>query len=137
MPVSYRIIPELGTEDKIRGEVVTGELDFYIKNGNKWALELLRDGSGRKEHLSRIPGKYRNVEADSWLVVDCRIGTIPRTRDDKLCTLVFDNDFGPASATCVGRMLVLSRLVSDEDLDPMTRIFILRSLETPEFCQQF
>lgn len=94
LPVSYRIIPELGTEAKIRGEVVTGELDFYIKNGNKWALELLRDGSGRKEHLNRIPGKYRNVEADSWLVVDCRIGTIPRTRDDKLCTLVFDNDFG-------------------------------------------
>jgi hypothetical protein len=94
LPVSYRIIPELGTQAKIDGEVVTGELDFYIKNGKKWALELLRDAKGRKEHLNRIPGKYREVVADAWLVVDCRAdGVVPSKRDNNLCTLVFNDDF--------------------------------------------
>ena len=34
----------------IDGKVVTGELDFYIKNGQKWALELLlHDAKGQRE----------------------------------------------------------------------------------------
>ena len=93
LPVSYRIIPELGTQAKIDGKVVTGELDFYIKNGQKWALELLRDAKGRKEHLNRIPGKYREVVADAWLVVDCRVGVVVPNRINNLCTLVFSDDF--------------------------------------------
>lgn len=94
LPVSYRIIPELGTQAMIDSKVVTGELDFYIKNGKKWALELLRDAKGRKEHLNRIPGKYREVVADAWLVIDCRAdGVVPSKRDNNLCTLVFNDDF--------------------------------------------
>lgn len=94
LPVSYRIIPELGTQAMIDGKVVTGELDFYIKNGKKWALqvELLRDVKGRKEHLNRIPGKYKEVVADAWLVVDCRVDGVCRKRDNNLCTLVFSGD---------------------------------------------
>jgi hypothetical protein len=64
LPASYRIIPELGTEALLHGEVVTGELDFSIRNGKKWAAELLRDGDMIGEHLGRIPGKYKNVVAD-------------------------------------------------------------------------
>ena len=77
----------------IDGEVVTGELDFYIiKNGQKWALELRRDGKGRKEH--RIAGQYRKEVADTWLVVDCRVdGVVPSNRDNNLCTLVFTDNF--------------------------------------------
>ena len=95
LPVSYRIIPELGTQAMIDGKVVTGKLDFYIKNGKKWALqvELLRDAKGRKEHLNRIPGKYKEVVADAWLVVDCRVDGVCRKRDNNLCTLVFSDDF--------------------------------------------
>lgn len=93
LPVSYRIIPELGTQAMIDGKVVTGELDFYIKNGKKWALELLRDAKGRREHLNRIPGKYKEVVADTWLVLDCRVDGVVPSRDNNLCTLVFSDDF--------------------------------------------
>ena len=78
----------------IDGKAVTGDLDFYIKNGKKGALELLHDAKGRREHLNRIPGKYREVVADAWLVVDCRVdGVVPSKRDNNLCTLVFSDDF--------------------------------------------
>lgn len=93
LPVSYRIIPELGTKAKMDGQVVTGELDFYMKKGQKWALELLRDGHGVGEHLGRIPGKYKNVDADAWLVVDCRLNVKPKKREKQLCTLVFGEDY--------------------------------------------
>ena len=66
LPIDYSIIPELGTEAEVDGKVVTGELDFYIKNGKKWAIELLRDGDGIGEHLRRIGGKYQNVVADLY-----------------------------------------------------------------------
>lgn len=93
LPVSYRIIPELGTKAEMHGKTVTGELDFYIRNGRKWALELLRDGKELREHLSRIPGKYRNVEATSWLVVDCRMNVTPRNKEENLCILVFEENY--------------------------------------------
>ena len=57
LPTTYHIIPELGTEAVIDGKLKTGELDFYIRNGTKWGLELLRDGDKIGEHLDRIPGK--------------------------------------------------------------------------------
>jgi len=94
LPTSYRIIPELGTEALIRGEVKTGELDFYIRNGSKWGLELLRDGDKIGGHLGRIPGKYRNVVADEWLVVDCCIHpSVPKKRAYNRCSLVFSENF--------------------------------------------
>lgn len=93
LPVSFRIIPELGTKAEVDGKIVTGELDFYIKNGRKWALELLRDGSRLGEHLGRIPGKYKDVEATAWLVVDCRMDVKPTKKEDDLCSLVFSKDF--------------------------------------------
>jgi hypothetical protein len=88
---TYRIIAEFGTEAEVDGEVKTGELDFYIKNGNKWAIELLRDGDKVGAHLGRIGKKYKSVPADEWLVVDCRF-TKPRKRDINLCSLVFSAD---------------------------------------------
>lgn len=103
LPVSYRIIPELGTKAIIGGRTVGGELDFYIKNGKKWAVEFVRKSDRLNEHLNRIPGKYRNVEASSWLVVDCLMGGRPKKRDKDLCTLVFDNKF--ASCECYVRLM--------------------------------
>lgn len=88
---AYRIIAEFGTKAKIDDESKTGELDFYIKNGNKWAVELLCDGDKVGAQLGRIGGKYKNVPADEWLVVDCRF-TRPRKRDLNLCSLVFSED---------------------------------------------
>ena len=56
-------------------------------------LQLLRDG--QKEHLKRIPGKYKvGVLANAWLVLDCRVGgVVPSKKDKNLCTLVICDDF--------------------------------------------
>ena len=103
LPTTYRIIPELGTEAMIGGKVKTGELDFYIRNGNKWGLELLRDGDKIGEHLGRIPGKYKNVVADEWLVVDCRVHpSVPIKPAYNRCSLVFSEDF--RSCQCYMRL---------------------------------
>jgi len=102
LPVSYRIIPDLGTSATVNGEEITGELDFYIPNCNQWAIELLRDGSKQKEHLDHTPGKYRNVEATEWLVVDCRLDVTPRKREKNLCTLVFNENY--ESCLCYMRL---------------------------------
>ena len=92
LPPSYRIVPEYGTEALMQGKMKTGELDFYIRHGAKWGLELVRDGDGIGEHLRRIIGKYQNVEADEWLVVDCRVnGGRPNLAADR-CSLVFADD---------------------------------------------
>jgi hypothetical protein len=104
LPGSYRIIPELGTEALLHGKVVTGELDFYIRNGGrKWALELLRFGENIGEHLGRIPGKYKNIVADGWFVVDCRVHpSAPKKFDQNRCSLVFSTDY--RSCQCYMRL---------------------------------
>ena len=97
LSIGYRIIPELGTKATIDGKVVSGELDFYIVkagNGRRWALEFLRDRDRLPEHLRRMPGKYKDVPATRWLVVDCEAGSrVPNRREENLCTLVFQEDF--------------------------------------------
>ena len=97
LSIGYRIIPELGTKATIDGKVVSGELDFYIVkagNGRRWALEFLRDRDRLPEHLRRIPGKYKDVPATRWLVVDCEAGSrVPNRREENLCTLGFQEDF--------------------------------------------
>jgi hypothetical protein len=88
---AYRIIVEFGAEADIDGEVRTGELDFYIKNGNKWAVELLRDGDKVGDHLCRIGKEIQECPADEWLVVDYRFTKLGM-RDINLCSLVFSAD---------------------------------------------
>ena len=102
LPLSYRIIPEYGTMAVIDGVSKTIELDFYIRNGTKWALELLRDGQKISQNLSRIPGKYQNVEVDQWLVVDCLVEKEPQIKDANYCALVFSKDFKTAMCYMLG-----------------------------------
>ena len=98
------IIPELNTRAELGEEIVSGELDFFINGELKWALELLRNGSKLGEHIQRFhpsSGKYLNVPANAYLVVDCRG---PRVREvqqmDERCTLYFSEDF----RTCICAM---------------------------------
>ena len=102
LPVTYRVIPELDTRAVVDGKSVGGALDFYISNGNNcWALELKVEGKGLREH--RIPDKYRNIEADSWLVVDCRsTKSNARSRESNVCILTFSKDY--KSCKCQMRM---------------------------------
>ena len=105
LPINNYIIPELNTSaTDASGNIVTGELDFYVNGSLQWCLELLRNGDKVREHLDRFgsnDGKYREVAANDSLVVDCRG---PKTRavtaDESRCTLYFSPDF----TSCVCKM---------------------------------
>ena len=54
---------------------------------------ILRDGDKISKHLKRIGEHYKDhVQADEWLMVDCRMKGVPRKRDLNLCTLLFSDD---------------------------------------------
>ena len=78
--------------------VERGELDFYINGSLQWCLELLRNGDKIGERLARFKprtGKYRNVEAKDYLVVDCRPpkrGNGAQIAVDR-CNLYFEENF--------------------------------------------
>jgi hypothetical protein len=65
---------------------VDGFLDFYVDDGRKWAIELLRDGEGVSSHLDRfgMGGLYDAIVAvsNAWVVIDIRNPDLrpPRTR---------------------------------------------------------
>ncbi len=65
LPPSVAVCPELNTFAKdAGGEVITGELDFFIFGDLNWAIELLRNGDKINEHVERFDpekGKYRLV----------------------------------------------------------------------------
>ncbi|CAB9521841.1 expressed unknown protein [Seminavis robusta] len=107
LPIQHSVIPELNTFAKNSDlDVVTGELDFYINGSLKWVLELLRNGNKIGEHLQRFDpaqGKYRQVDFNDYLVVDCRSarqGVVHGAGAADRCTLFFADDF----KTCVCQM---------------------------------
>jgi len=100
LPPAIVVCPELNTFARNgQGDVVTGELDFFINGELGWAIELLRLGHKIGEHMQRfdpVNGKYRSVAFMDHLVVDCRG---PRTFNEvkpaaERCTLYFAADFG-------------------------------------------
>ena len=95
------IIPEMNTQAIIDGKVVKGVLDFYINGPLQWALELMCSGDRLREHIKRIDGKYREVKAKAYLVVDCRGPKKSSVQGDpQRCTIFFSHDF----TTCVCEM---------------------------------
>ena len=99
LKVHNKVIPELNTQvTPTHGSNGTGELDFYINGNLKWCLELLRMGDKIGNHLERfnpLNGRYRNVEMNDYLVVDCRgpkVGSGVQANASR-CTLYFSSDF--------------------------------------------
>ena len=93
------LIPELNTwATDASGEEISGELDFHVNGHLQWCLEPLRNGDKIGEHLARFKpqtGKYRNVEAKDYLVVDCRPpkrGNGAQIAVDR-CNLYFEENF--------------------------------------------
>ena len=100
LPARYSLTPEINTKATVNGKTVKGELDFCVNSNLKWAVELLKEGQGIGEHLSRFDtGQYREVETSEYLVVDFRG---PLTRSVQMhpnrCTFYFSEDF--ASCKC-------------------------------------
>mmetsp|Transcript_11136 Transcript_11136/g.24820 ORF Transcript_11136/g.24820 Transcript_11136/m.24820 type:complete len:167 (-) Transcript_11136:1099-1599(-) len=80
------------------GKEISGELDFYIDGQLQWCLELLRNGDKIGEHLVRFhphSGKYREVKARQYLVVDCRPPKMGGGAlvDPNQCTLYFEDHY--------------------------------------------
>uniref|UniRef100_A0A7S2U875 Uncharacterized protein n=1 Tax=Attheya septentrionalis TaxID=420275 RepID=A0A7S2U875_9STRA len=98
LPPSVAVCPELNTFAKdTNGKVLSGELDFFIGDDKRWAVELLRNGDKINEHVQRFDlneGKYRCVGYKDYLVVDCR-GPLTRQMETMYdrCTLYFAQDF--------------------------------------------
>ena len=99
LTVDNFLIPELNTwAVDSSGEEISGELDFYVDGHLQWCVELLRNGDKIGEHLARFhshTGKYREVKARQYLVVDCR----PPKRgsgaqiDPNRCNLYFEDNY--------------------------------------------
>jgi hypothetical protein len=54
---------------------ITGEIDFYLNGNLRWGIELLVNGAGIGEHLSRFTppdGKYVPLSVKDYAVVDFR-----------------------------------------------------------------
>lgn len=59
------------------GEQIDGSLDFWINSKLQWAIELMREGDRKQEHLDRFAplGKYVPLAAKQWRVIDFRQST--------------------------------------------------------------
>ena len=103
LPIQNIVIPELNTfavdSQDSSADPQTGELDFYINGSKKWCIELLRQGHKIGEHVARFhekTGKYRKVDMNDWIVVDCRgpkQGSGVTGHPQNRCTLYFSKDF--------------------------------------------
>ena len=64
--------PTTSTQQKIAGEI-----DFYLNSTLRWGIELLVNGSGIGEHISRFSpnGKYAPLDVTDYAVVDFRGNT--------------------------------------------------------------
>ena len=80
-PPSCCICPELskiffdGTKSNAQPTTVAGEIDFYLNSSLRWGIELLVNGNGIGEHISRFAppkGKYVTLAVSDYTVVDFR-----------------------------------------------------------------
>ena len=57
--------------------LINGEIDFYLNGKLRWGIELLVQGKGITEHLSRFDeeGKYNDLKVLDYRVVDFRVNS--------------------------------------------------------------
>jgi hypothetical protein len=85
---------------------ISGEIDFYLDGELRWGIELLINGDGIKEHISRFGpgGKYYDLSLTDYVVVDIRGNATGETtniqRDPHRITVFFKRgDF--SSCKCI------------------------------------
>ncbi|KAJ3262330.1 hypothetical protein HK103_002744 [Boothiomyces macroporosus] len=79
-PPSCSICPELSkifpsNTNLNAQQTIPGEIDFYLNGGLRWGIELLINGAGISEHISRFTppnGKYVLLNVKDYAVVDFR-----------------------------------------------------------------
>jgi len=79
LPPTHRVAAEVSRVLKQGTPQITGELDFWINSTLEWAIELLRQGDRKGEHLERFQrdGAYGPLRAKQWRVVDFRLAADP------------------------------------------------------------
>jgi len=95
-PSNIAIHPELS---RVIGDTarINGEIDFFINGSLRWGVELLIQGSGVGEHISRFgadTGKYAPLRMRDYIIVDFRqnpSGTIPKNiiKHEKKLSVIF------------------------------------------------
>ena len=75
LPPSHRVAAEVSHVLKQGTPQIAGELDFWINSTLEWAIELLRQGDRKGEHLDRFGtgGAYGPLCPKQWRVVDFRL----------------------------------------------------------------
>jgi hypothetical protein len=104
-PPSCCICPELskiffdGTKSNAQPTTVAGEIDFYLNSSLRWGIELLVNGDGIGEHVSRFTppnGKYVALAVSDYTVVDFRRNSTGRptniSRHPNRITVFFKED---------------------------------------------
>ena len=103
-PPTCSICPELSkifpvTTNPNTQHTIPGEIDFYLNSSLRWGIELLVNGDGIGEHISRFTppkGKYVALAVSDYTVVDFRRNSIGRptniSRHSNRITVFFKDD---------------------------------------------
>jgi energy-coupling factor transporter ATP-binding protein EcfA2 len=103
-PPNCSICPELSkifsaTTNPNTQQTIHGEIDFYLNSSLRWGIELLVNGDGIGEHISRFTppnGKYVALAVSDYTVVDIRRNSTGRptniSRHSNRITVFFKND---------------------------------------------
>lgn len=103
-PPDCSICPELSkifpsTTNSNTKQNIQGEIDFYLNGSLRWGIELLVNGDGIGEHISRFTppnGKYVALAVSDYTVVDFRRNSIGRPtnilRHSNRITVFFKDD---------------------------------------------
>jgi hypothetical protein len=112
-PPTCSICPELSkifpaTSNPSTQQSIPGEIDFYLNSSLRWGIELLVNGDGIGEHISRFTppnGKYVALAVNDYAVVDFRRNSTGRTTTNISRHLnritVFFNDDDYSIAQCI------------------------------------
>jgi hypothetical protein len=80
-------------------QTIAGEIDFYLNSSLRWGIELLVNGDGIGEHISRFTppdGKYVALAVSDYTVVDIRRNSTGQptniSRQSNCITVFFKND---------------------------------------------
>jgi hypothetical protein len=94
LPPNHRIAAEV-SQIVDKGRSIAGEVDFWINSELQWAVELLRQGSRKGEHMGRFQekGVYRILEPKHWRVIDFRAQDAHPHREEGYIAVMIRNDY--------------------------------------------
>lgn len=98
LPPKYRIAAEV-SQLMEQDRRISGEVDFWINSDLEWAVELLRQGSDKGEHIARFKqgGTYHDLKPKQWRVVDFRQHETQPRRETNYVAVIFSETYDRAT----------------------------------------